>query len=160
MQIGVVADTHAHREFTMNAVRMLSSLDVKLVIHCGDVGNGEILKLLNAWPLHVVRGNVDRHEDLETATQTLARCTYHGDCGELLLEDCRVAFLHGDDQSRLETTISSGQWDLVCHGHTHVARIEKIGSTLVLNPGAIYRAREHSIAIVDFRSLAATIVPI
>ena len=160
MQIGIVADTHGHREFTLNAVRMLSSLDVNLVLHCGDVGNAELLELFDQWPLHVVRGNVDQDRELRDTTAKLSNCFYHGGFGELNLNGCRIAALHGDDGLRLETTIASGEWNLVCHGHTHVARRENVGSTLVLNPGAVYRARQHSIAMVQLHPLAATIVPI
>jgi len=160
MQIGVVADTHGHREFTMNAVRMLSSLGVDQVIHCGDVGSAELLELFGQWPLHVVRGNVDRDAQLKASAAELSTCTYHGDFGELALVDHRIAFLHGDDQSRLESTIESGDWDLVCHGHTHVARRERVGTIFVLNPGAVYRARQQSIAVVQLLPLEATIVPI
>ena len=72
MQIGIVADTHGHREFTLNAVRMLSSLDVNLVLHCGDVGNAELLELFDQWPLHVVRGNVDQDRELRDTTAKLS----------------------------------------------------------------------------------------
>ena len=35
-----------------------------------------------------------------------------------------------------------------------------VGETLVLNPGALYRANPHSIAVVELPSLEATIVPL
>jgi len=46
----------------------------------------------------------------------------------------------------------------VCYGHTHVAAIEYYGATLALNPGALYRAPTHSLAIVELPSVVATIV--
>ena len=52
----------------------------------------------------------------------------------------RIAFLHSDDNRLFRQTIESGQWDLVCYGHTHIAKQHREGKTLVLNPGAIYRA--------------------
>ena len=47
---------------------------------------------------------------------------------------------------------------LVCYGHTHVAAIDRHGETLVVNPGAIYRADPHSVAVVDLPAVEATIV--
>jgi predicted phosphodiesterase len=48
----------------------------------------------------------------------------------------------------------------VCYGHTHQAEQHRVGKTLVLNPGALYRATPHSLALVDLEHLEATIVPI
>jgi predicted phosphodiesterase len=46
----------------------------------------------------------------------------------------------------------------VCYGHTHVAAIDRHGETIVLNPGAIYRASPHSIAVVDLPAVEASII--
>lgn len=61
MRIGVVSDTHGQVPFTLDAVRMLESLEVDLVLHCGDIGSPEIVALFAAWPTHFVFGNVDDH---------------------------------------------------------------------------------------------------
>jgi predicted phosphodiesterase len=47
---------------------------------------------------------------------------------------------------------------LVCYGHTHVAAIEQRGPTLVVNPGALYRANPHSLAVIDLPELEALII--
>ncbi len=68
MIIGIVSDTHGHVEYTRPAVRMLESLEVELVIHCGDIGSPEIVELFAPWPAHFVFGNVDdRPERLRRA---------------------------------------------------------------------------------------------
>jgi hypothetical protein len=41
-----------------------------------------------------------------------------------------------------------------------VAKQEHCGRTLVLNPGALYRATPHSIAVVELPTLRATIVTV
>ena len=74
--------------------------------------------------------------------------------------DAVGAFLHGDDQRLLSRTIQSGQWDLVLHGHTHVAAQYRQGSTLVVNPGAIQRTGSPSVAVIDLPSLEVTEVPL
>lgn len=160
MLLGVVSDTHGHLPNTTRAVRMLESLQVAEVIHCGDIGSSEIVAMFAAWPTHFVFGNVDYDRaglknEIVRAKQTCCEVF-----GTIRREDREIAFLHGDDAGRLAQTIRGGRFDLVCHGHTHVSRIERIGETLVLNPGAVFRARPHSIAVVELPALQATIVPL
>ena len=38
MRIGVISDTHGQVANTLAAVRMLESLEVQAVLHCGDIG--------------------------------------------------------------------------------------------------------------------------
>jgi len=140
----------------MNAVRMLESLEVSAVIHCGDIGSAEIPGLFAAWPTHYVLGNVDRNAtELQQAIEKAGH-TYHGRFGSVEWCDRQIAFLHSDDGVRFRETIYSDKWDLVCYGHTHRAEHHLEGKTLVLNPGAIYRANPHSIAIVELPDLTVT----
>jgi putative phosphoesterase len=158
MLLGVVSDTHGHIEYTREAVRMLDSLEVAEVIHCGDIGSPEVIPLFSAWPAHFVFGNVDYDEpSLRTAIDESGQ-TCHGRFGSLVREGIRIAFLHSDDARLFAQTVQSGGADLVCYGHTHIAKQHRQGRTLVLNPGALYRATPHSIAVVELPSLKATIV--
>ena len=157
MQLGVVSDTHGHVGYTREAIRMLESLEVEAVLHCGDIGSPEIVELFSAWPTHFVFGNVDHERVLGEAIRAAGQ-TCHDRFGRLELAGRKIAFLHGDDSALLEQTIAGGRFDLVCHGHTHVARNIQRGSTRVLNPGALYRATPHSIAHVQLPELAATII--
>ena len=50
MLIAVVSDTHGHKDYTREAIRMLETFDVERVIHCGDIGSPEIPPLFGAWP--------------------------------------------------------------------------------------------------------------
>lgn len=156
MILGIVSDTHGHVEYTRQAIRMLESLEVDQVIHCGDVGAAEIVGMFSRWPTHFVLGNVDTRPQPIRAAIEAAGQTFHGRFGELEIEERRVAFLHGDDSRLLSETIAGGRYDLVCFGHTHVAEQRRVGKTLALNPGALYRAEPHTIAIVDLAKLEAT----
>ncbi len=160
MLIGVVSDTHGQLVLARAAVRMLESLKVEQVLHCGDIGSVEIVGLFAAWPTHFVFGNVDYDRaQLRTAIRQAGK-TCHEKFGSVAWEGRRIALLHGDDTRRLDETIESGDYDLVCHGHTHIAAKRTVGKTLVLNPGAVFRANPHSIAVVELPALVATIVPI
>jgi putative phosphoesterase len=158
MRIGVVSDSHGHVEFVRPAVRMLESLDVECVLHCGDIGTMAVVELFAAWPTHFVFGNCDGDRSRFARDITAAGQTCHGEFGELMLADRRIALLHSDDQRRFARTLACGEWELVCYGHTHVALLERHGPTLALNPGALYRANPHSLAIVDSQTLEANII--
>lgn len=158
MRLAVVSDSHGHVELTRPAIRMLESLEVERVLHCGDIGSIEVIEMFEQWPTEFVFGNCDfNHADLTQAIEAAGQ-TCHGLFGELEIEGRRIALLHSHERRRFEEVTASGAYDLVCYGHTHVAKIEQVGETMVLNPGAIYRANPHSIAIVELPELTATIV--
>lgn len=155
MRIGILSDTHGRVDRTRQAVRMLESLEVSAVLHCGDIGSADIIRLLSVWPCHFVFGNVDSPGLLREAILAAGQ-TCHGRFGTLELENCKIALLHGDDERRLRQCIAGGEWHLVCHGHTHTAEVRASGGTLVVNPGALHRSERPSLAIVDLPSLRVT----
>jgi putative phosphoesterase len=152
MLIGVISDTHGDLHATQAAVRLLESLEVESVIHCGDIGSASIVQQFHPWPTHFVLGNVDDHSVLPDVIDRSGQ-TCHGRLGSLVLEGKKIAFLHGDDGRLLRRTIESDAWDLVCHGHTHRAEVANRGATLVLNPGALARTARPSFAAVRLPSL-------
>ncbi len=162
MLLGAVSDTHGHVEYTRSAVRMLESLEVDEVIHCGDIGSPEIVAMFRQWPTHFVFGNVDYDEPaLRDAIRAAGpNCHCHERFGAVELAGKKIAFLHSDDTRLFRETIASGKWDLVCYGHTHVAKVERTPAALLLNPGALYRANPHSLAIVELPALRATHVEV
>ena len=159
-QIGIISDTHGDVPNTRKAIRILESLGVGMVIHCGDVGSPEIPPLFVQWPTHFVLGNVDKPGDDILAAIQQAGLVCHGRFGSLTVSGRSIAFLHSDDLRRFRETVDSGDWDLVCYGHTHRADQQTVGSTLVLNPGAISRARPASMAMVDLQRMTAHVMEI
>jgi putative phosphoesterase len=158
MRLGVVSDSHGHVDNVRPAIRMLESLEVDRVLHCGDVGSMAVVEMFAAWPTDFVFGNCDYQRAEFAASIARVGQTCHGEFGDLEIDGKRIALIHSDDRRRFQQTIQSGDFDLVCYGHTHVAAIERLGDALVLNPGALYRADPYSIAIVELPSLEATIV--
>ena len=160
MRIGVISDTHGHVANTLAAVRLLESLEVEQVLHCGDIGTPAIPKLLTAWPTHFVFGNCDHETDELKEAIAATGLTCHDRFGEIELAGRKIAIIHSDDERLFRSTIQSERFDLVCYGHTHQAASHRAGSTLVLNPGALYRANPHSLAVVDLQSMEAEIIPL
>jgi uncharacterized protein len=158
MRLGVISDTHGHVELTRGAIRMLESLEVDEVLHCGDIGSMAVVELFAKWPTHFVFGNCDENTAAFAAAIEKAGQKCHGLFGDLEFAGVRVALLHSHERRRFLDAIDSGDYRLVCYGHTHVAAIDQRGETTVLNPGAIYRANPHSIAVVELPAVEATIV--
>lgn len=150
MRIGVVSDTHGNLPNALQAVAQLNELQVDVVLHCGDIGSSQVVPVFAGWPAHFVLGNVD---DDETGLRWIIEeqgQTYHGRMARISLLDKQIAMLHGDDGFALQTAIDSQEFDLVCTGHTHRAERRLEGRTTVVNPGALYRARPKTFAIVDW----------
>src|SRR5262245_57944064 len=139
---------------------MFESLEIDAVLHCGDIGSIEVVELFGAWPAHFVFGNCDEDAAAFAAAIKRAGQTCHGLFGELEFDSVQVALLHSHERRRFREAIDGEKYQLVCYGHTHVAAIDRRGPTTVLNPGAIYRASPHSIAVVDLPKVDATIIEI
>ena len=153
MKIGVLSDTHGDVRQTEAALEVFRTHEVSQILHCGDIGTPEIVRLFGGIPTAFVFGNCDpKTETLRKAIQTAGQTCYDW-FGELELGGKRVFLLHGHQWNRFETEIQSGRWDLICFGHTHHTELRKVGDTLILNPGAIYRTPSPSVAIVDLESM-------
>jgi putative phosphoesterase len=160
MRIGVISDSHGHVANTQAAVKLLGTLDVEQVLHCGDIDTDEIPAIIAPWPSHFVFGNCDRRQDELRRAIVAAGHTCHERFGTLELASRRIAILHSDDTRLFRAVQTSGEYDLVCYGHTHEAEFHRVEQTLVLNPGALYRAMPHTLAVVDLATMQVTILPI
>ena len=60
-----------------------------------------------------------------------------------------LAATHGNDRALLAALIGAGTFPYVCHGHTHAPRDERIGTTRVVNPGALCHADRTTVALLD-----------
>ena len=56
---------------------------------------------------------------------------------------------HGHDPNLLGELIADRQFPYVCHGHTHKTRDEVIDGVRVINPGALHRAKVHTLALLN-----------
>jgi uncharacterized protein len=160
MRIGVISDTHGHLANTNAAVRLLANCDVERVLHCGDIDTEAIPALVAPWPAHFVFGNCDRNQDELRRAIVAAGHTCHERFGSIDLAGRKIALIHSDDSRLFREVQTSGDYDLVCYGHTHEAEFHRVEGTLVLNPGALYRANPHSLAVVDLATMQAKILPI
>ena len=105
MRLGIVSDSHGHVELTRPAIRMLDSLDVERVLHCGDIGSAAVVEMFAQWPTDFVFGNCDyNHADLGQAIETAGQ-TCHGVFGALEIAGRRIALLHSDDRRQFDRAL-------------------------------------------------------
>jgi len=126
-----VSDTHDNVEPARVAAAFLAR-EADRVVHLGDVTTRSTAALFGDAVL--LRGNND--------PPTLGHAEW-----EETLAGIRVGAHHGHDRWR------GSEVDLLLHGHSHRMRHERVGRTLVVNPGALHRASVKSVAVVTLPAL-------
>jgi uncharacterized protein len=135
MRLGIVSDIHDHLHNLEPAVRFLNE-QTDLMICCGDLCSPFVVDQLHKYRglVHIVFGNNDA--DLFRITRkSNERVQVHGELLELNLDGFRIGVNHYDNIAA--GLARSGLYDLVCYGHNHRFRLERHGSTVALNPGAV-----------------------
>jgi putative phosphoesterase len=149
MRLGVVSDTHSRYATVEAALALLRQRGVDLIVHCGDIEDAATVRLFQGFPTHFVFGNCDTERtDLRRAMEA-SGATLHEHFGSLELEGRQIAWTHGDDQRLLLDLVNSAHYDFIFHGHTHQAGQHRTGPTLVVNPGALHRARPKTFVVLD-----------
>lgn len=149
MKIGIVSDTHDNVAVVRAALRQLEAVGVELILHCGDIESPQTVALFNSVPTHFVFGNCDRDSrSLREAIQSVGG-VLHEPWGDLELVGRKIAWLHGHESQRKAEIEAMNHFDYLFYGHTHDAEQHRVGRTLVVNPGALYRATPKRCAVLD-----------
>ncbi|HEY8750135.1 MAG TPA: YfcE family phosphodiesterase [Tepidisphaeraceae bacterium] len=152
MVIGILSDSHDRPEAMAAAVKTLTANGAEFLIHCGDVGGEAILDYLAGGagvPSAFVWGNndFDRRGLQRYAEELGINCL--GNLGELELGGKRFVVLHGDDERTKQRLIAEQRHDYLLQGHTHIPLDQRIGKMRCINPGALHRAREKTVALLN-----------
>lgn len=149
MLVGILSDTHDRADAMSAAVQLLQRHGAEFFIHCGDVGSERMLDFLAGLNAAFVWGNNDwDRAGLERYARRLG-IDCRGQLAELQLGGKNIAVLHGDDERLKDGILTAQQHDYLLHGHTHLRHDELVGRTRVINPGALHRAKEKSVALLD-----------
>lgn len=152
MIIGIISDSHGNARRLRTAVDFMARRGAKAIVHCGDLGSVECVRVLasSGLPCFMVAGNMDRRvEELADAAEE-GGVNFGCEVITVPLGDGRdLAATHGDDQNVLQELIREQKYPYICHGHTHLWRDEKIGQVRIINPGALHRTAVHTAAILD-----------
>lgn len=138
MIIAVCSDIHDNIWALEKALPHMARAEA--VLFCGDFcAPFTLVQLAEGCahiPIHIVWGNNDG--DRWLLTQNASRFTHvslHGEFARLTLDGLRVGLTHYPEIAA--GLALSGTYDLVCHGHDHVAHRGKAGDCHLLNPGEI-----------------------
>ncbi len=144
MKICILSDSHDHIPLLQAAVAEARERGAQAVLHCGDVVAPSTLRQINeiGLPVHVIHGN--NTGDLYTLGQLVARpdsvIQYHGMDAAVELAGKRIFLVHYPHYAK--AMAATGDWDLVCCGHSHALKIEYLpnirgGTTPLVNPGTV-----------------------
>ena len=148
MKIGILSDTHDQVERTSKAVAALIGAGAEALVHCGDLTCPAVVLECAARPCYYVFGNNDfDHNILGRAIRRSGGVSL-GRGGEIALEGRRIAVTHGDSSAELRRLAALAP-DYLLFGHSHRKGDERRGPTRWVNPGALYRAPEWTVAVID-----------
>ena len=153
--LGLLSDTHGRSEIAHAAVALLLEHGADILIHLGDVGSAEVIDALAVQrgstdeqvEAHLVFGNCDWEAKALTRYAQGLGVIVHDRAGEIVIEGKRLVFTHGHDERAMNHAIKSSA-DYLLHGHTHQQSDDTIIRTRVINPGALFRASRHTVALL------------
>ena len=149
MRVGILSDTHDKADAMKLAIDVLRQHGAEFYIHCGDVGGEKVIDQLAGLPAAFIWGNNDWDRlPLQRYAMSIGVNCY-GSMADLQLGGKRFAVIHGDDFGLKQRLLEEQQFDYLLQGHTHFRQDERIGKTRIINPGALYRAREKSVALLE-----------
>jgi putative phosphoesterase len=147
--IGILSDTHDRVDAMAAGVALLREAGAEFFVHCGDVGSERVLDHLAGLPSAFVFGNTDWDRAALARYAESIGVACHGALADLELGGKKVAVTHGDDFRLKQRILSDKRHDYLLQGHTHVRADERVGTTRVINPGALHRAKEKTVAVLD-----------
>jgi len=144
MKLCIVSDSHDRAEPLAQAVGAAAAEGAAAVIHCGDVIGTQTLRAAMTFglPLHVIHGNNlgDPVSLARWARDSNGLLQYHGPDARLEFAGRRVFVVHYPEYGH--AMACTGDWDVVCCGHSHVAGVERVRNvkgehTWLANPGTV-----------------------
>jgi hypothetical protein len=147
--IGILSDTHDRADAMAAAIDLLRRKGAEFFIHCGDVGSERVIDHLAGLPSAFVFGNTDWDRAALARYAQSIGVACHGSFADLDLGGKRVAVIHGDDYTLKQRLLSEQNHDYLFQGHTHLRADERSGRTRLINPGALHRAKEKTVALLD-----------
>jgi putative phosphoesterase len=144
VKICVVSDSHDRAEPLAQAIRNGKERGAQAVIHCGDLIGTQTLRgaLEVGLPLHLIHGNNigDQVSLARWVRERNGQLQYYGPDARLVLGGKKIFAVHYPEYGY--AMACTGDWDLVCCGHSHVAETREVRnvkgkSTWLVNPGTV-----------------------
>lgn len=151
MLIGILSDSHGDAAATGAAVRLLEQLGAVHLVHCGDLCGEQVLDELAGHRCTFVWGNCDLPGP--TLRRYVQRLGLPWPEAPVILEfdGKRIAVFHGHERM-FAAAADRDDLDYVLYGHTHKYADRRIGRIRFINPGALYRARIKTVALLNLKT--------
>lgn len=144
MKLGILSDTHNHTQNLKSAISLFRSRGISTLIHCGDMTSPNTAELLTGFRVIAVTGNMDMNTGrLEGTLKKLNQensleATFTGE-----IEGVSIAATHSH-RGNVPELAANGRYTYIFHGHTHRRKQKQVGTTWVINPGALGGTRHES----------------
>jgi len=137
MKFAIVSDSHGNVANFKKIVQWLNKENIKIILHCGDIGNIESLKesLVDfSGEFFGVFGNMDKDfKILVDEYNKIPRVKIEEKVLETEIDGKKIAITHFPEEAK--NLAETGKYDLVFYGHTHKPWEEKVGNCRLINPG-------------------------
>lgn len=166
MKLGVISDTHDHKDNILKAVSIMNERNVDALIHCGDYVAPFVKRWFDGLNNNIkenffgVFGNNDG-ERVFLVKNLGQICDIVGMEINKEFDGKKVYAAHMPTQNTIDAIAKSGQYDIILSGHTHNLVNKKYDNgVLVVNPGEAcgYLTGKSTFAIIDTDKLEAEII--
>ncbi|MFQ5865145.1 MAG: metallophosphoesterase family protein [bacterium] len=134
MKVGVISDTHGAIHPKVYSVFE----GVEMILHAGDIGTEDVITSLETLaPVRAIHGNVDTFP-LSTRYDEILTLEIHG------VAICMIHQFISFNNSVIQNAMMQfphKRIDLLIYGHTHEAKLERVGEVLLFNPGSAGKRR-------------------
>lgn len=168
MKIAVLSDIHDNFWNLDKVLNQVIEKGIETVILCGDYCSPSTFKKAteNFKTAYCVWGNVDGEKVVitrEIYSNKIEHVKLLGEFGEIKVDGKKVAITHYSEIAN--AAAHSVLYNAVFYGHTHEAKSQMIGKTLLLNPGAVCgindgKPSKATYAIYDTKTNFAEIIEI
>ena len=143
MKILVASDIHGSSYYTKKLVKIIEKENIDKIILLGDIfyhgprnkfpkgyNPMKVAELLNKYSnkIRCVKGNCDSEVD-----QMISKFEFEYSI-EMNFAHKKFLFTHGH---RLNFDAPPKGYSFIFYGHTHVSKFEKVGTTMLINPGSL-----------------------
>jgi len=148
MKIAIISDTHDNLENLKKFFSFAKKAKIKVLIHCGDVSNGETLREIEKHfrKIYLCLGNTDIKDALFKEAK---KTKIFEKEGRIKIKNLKIGFCHAFDYKNKNLTYL----DFYFFGHTHWPFLKKEENCFLANPGNLaglyYKA---TFAILDTKT--------
>ena len=151
MKIAVLSDLHDNYTSWQIILKQLKEQKITTLIFCGDLCYPGTLKRMAqefGGHIHLVHGNVADFDSEKRTADLFNNVSHYDNLGQIELANKKIAFTHLPGKA--EKLTKSELYDYIFFGHTHQQSQNKIGNSVLLNPGTAGGMFQYpSYAIID-----------